>query len=404
MDTFCGCDTETLDDLAERVREGALRLIQLIELLREAAESVDWTGPDADAHRHRTATMAEHGLAAGADLRAKALELRRHAWEQERASELDPGAAVRAELPGDRGGKEIFEEPGRWIGGPMAPADPLDPAPGLRGLRGLPTPPGGWGPWIGGPMAPADPTSPVPSLPTPPGGWGPWSGGPFMPSPPPPVVSGPLPEGEQFALDPEIVAEARGDRELALGSVPVAGHIQTALGLHEELGHLNDRLDEAAGGTVFEPLARVARVPHTVTEPVLGEGSTAGQLAGVLDRSWANVLQTGSEVTAAVGEGDLAAAARAGERGLYRSAENSADLLTITPIPAYAETGADLLGEGADAVRGISPEAAAALESAEATVREDVEGLTDFRETLTDGETWYDARRRYAPMPWDPQG
>ena len=35
MDTFCGCDTETLDDLAERVREGALRLIQLIELLRE---------------------------------------------------------------------------------------------------------------------------------------------------------------------------------------------------------------------------------------------------------------------------------------------------------------------------------------------------------------------------------
>ena len=74
------------------------------------------------------------------------------------------------------------------------------------------------------------------------------------------------------------------------------------------------------------------------------------------------------------------------------------------PISAYAESGADLLGEGADAVRGISPEAAAALESAEATVREDVEGLTDFRETLTDGETWYDARRRYAPMPWDPQG
>ena len=328
MDTFCGCDTETLDDLAERVREGALRLIQLIELLREAAESVDWTGPDADAHRHRTATMAEHGLAAGADLRAKALELRRHAWEQERASELDPGAAVRAELPGDGGGEGIFEDPGRWIGGPMAPADPLDPAPGLRGL---PTPPGGWGPWVGGPMAPADPTSPLPSLPTPSGGWGPWIGGPFMPSPPPPAVSGPLPEGEQFALDPEIVAEARGDRELALGSVPVAGHIQTALGLHEELGHLNDRLDEAAGGTVFEPLARVARVPHTVTEPVLGEGSTAGQLAGVLDRGWANVLQTGSEVTAAVGEGDLAAAARAGERGLYRSAENSADLLTISP-------------------------------------------------------------------------
>ena len=82
MDTFCGCDTETLDDLAERVREGALRLIQLIELLREAAESVDWTGPDADAHRHRTAAMAEHGLihhGVGRGPAATALPLRRQA-------------------------------------------------------------------------------------------------------------------------------------------------------------------------------------------------------------------------------------------------------------------------------------------------------------------------------------
>lgn len=256
-------------------------------------------------------------------------------------------------------------------------------------------------------MAPADPLDTLPSLPSPPtpsGGWGPWIGGPFMPSPPPPVVSGPLPEGEEFALDPEIVAEAHGDRELALGSVPVVGPIQTALGLHEEVGHLNDRLDQATDGTAFEPLARVARLPHTVTEPVLGEGSTAGQLAGVLDRGWANVLQTGSEVTSAVGEGDLAAAARAGERGLYRSAENSADLLTITPIPAYAETGADLLGEGADAVRGVSPETADGMDRVAGTVREHGEGLAEFREAVTDGETLYDQRRRYAPMPWDPQG
>src|SRR5690606_2801738 len=136
MDPFCGSDTETLDDLAERVREGALRLIQLIELLREAAESVDWTGPDADAHRHRTGTMAEHGLAAGADLRTKALELRRHAWEQERASELDPGAAVRDELPGDGGGEGLYADHGRWLGGPITHAEPRTPLlhpPELRG-------------------------------------------------------------------------------------------------------------------------------------------------------------------------------------------------------------------------------------------------------------------------------
>ncbi len=411
MDTFCGCDTETLDELAERVREGALRVIELIELLREVAEAVAWTGPDADAHRRRTGAMAEAGHATGADLRSKALELRRHAHEQKRASQFDPGAAVRAELPGGaesdeegRGTPGFFEDPGPWIGGPMAPADPLGP---LRGMD-PPTLPGGWGPWVGGPMAPADPLDPMPGItvPTPSapaGGWGPWIGGPFMPSSPPPTVQGPLPEGEEYALDPEILAEARKDRELALGAVPVVGTIQTVMGAHEDLGRLHDRIGEAAEGTRFEPLARVARLPHTVTEPLLGEDSTAGQLAGTLDRGWANVIQTGSEVTTAVGEGDWAAAARAGERGMYRSAENSADLLTITPFPALAESGADVLGEGADAVRPISPGAAARIDEVEGLARQSGEDLAGLRGDLTDSESWYDARRRHAPMPWDPR-
>jgi hypothetical protein len=395
MNIFCGCDPESLDELAERVHEGAQRVVALIELLRGAAEAVEWTGADAEDHRRRTGAMAEQGLATGGDLRAAALALRRHAVEQELASQADPLAAVRAELPGDegpdgegRGPERVLEDPGPWIGGPMAPADPLDPLPRLE------RPPGGWGPLIGGPMAPADPLDPLPGLPTPPGGWGPWIGGPFMPStPPPPPASGPLPEGEEFALDPAVLAEAREDRELALGAVPVVGPIQTAMGVHE-----------AAEGTVLEPVARVARLPHTVTEPLLGEDSTAGQIASTLDRGWANALQTGSEVTSALGEGDWGAAARAGERGMYRTAETSADLLTITPVPALSRTGADLLGEGADAVRPLSPDAAAGLERTEGSLREFGEGLEGAREDLTDSERWYDARRRHAPLPWDPQG
>jgi hypothetical protein len=89
---------------------------------------------------------------------------------------------------------------------------------------------------------------------------------------------------------------------------------------------------------------------------------------------------------------------------MYRTAETSADLLTITPVPALSRTGADLLGEGADAVRPLSPDAAAGLERTEGSLREFGEGLEGAREDLTDSERWYDARRRHAPLPWDPQG
>lgn len=429
MNIFCGCDPEALDQLAERLSEKAQRVLELIALLRETAAAVTWVGPDADAHRQHTDAMADHGAEVVADLRAAAQGLRRHAWEQERASEADPWATVRAELPGPAGGgpggdegfswpdlngprlrrPTLLEDPGPWIGGPFQAEDPAGLVPGLSPLD---APDGGWGPAIGGPMQPADPLDLLPegwTSPVPPGGWGPWAGGPFMPSsgPVPPPERAPLPEGEEFALDPGIVASAEGDRRSVLGAIPVVGTIQTAMDVHEEIGAVHDGVEgylTDAGLEEFQPVADIARLPHTLAEPVLGQDSTVGQLAGTLDRSWANVLQTGSEVTDALGEGDWSGAVRAGERGMYRSWGASAELLTITPLPAYAKTGADLLGDGADAVRPVSPGAADGLDGAAEDLRGRAEGVEDALDSLSDSERWYDTRREFAPMPWDPQG
>lgn len=430
MNIFCGCDPEALTELAERLREKARRLLELIELLRETARAVTWVGPDADAHRRRTDAMAEHGAAVVADLRAAVLAMRRHAWEQERASEADPLAAVRAELPGPAGGRSgregtgfswpdleglglrrptLLEDPGPWIGGPFQAEDPTSLVPGLSPLD---APAGGWGPAIAGPMQPADPLDLLPEGWTPPapaGGWGPWIGGPLMPptGPVAPPERTALPEGEEFALDPEILAAAEEDRRFAIGAIPVAGTIQKAMKVHEEIGAFHDGVERSladAGLEELQPLADVTRLPHTLSESLLGEKSTVGQIAEGLDRSWANVLQTGAEVTDAVGQGDWSGAVRAGERGMFRSWGTTADLLTITPLPAHAETGANLLGDAADATRPVSPAAADGLDSAAHELRGHAERADAAIDSLSDAERWYDTRREMAPMPWDPQG
>ena len=383
MNIFCGCDPDALAELAERLHEKALRLRELIGLLRETAAAVTWVGPDADAHRRRTGTMAEAALVVAADLRAAALAARRHAWEQERASQVDPGAAVRAELPGGEFVRRlrrpsVLDDPGRWIGGPFQAEGPVAPFPHL------------------------------PPVPEPSGGWGPLIGGPFMPTSAPFLQPRGLePGGDELALDPEILAGAQEDRRSVLGAVPVAGTIQTTMDVHSGLGELHDGVDRAladAGLEQLQPLADASRLPHRLTEPVLGEDSRLGQVADIADRSWANVLQTGSEITGALGEGDWNGAAAAAERGLFRSAGTSAELLSTSALPAYAETGADLLGDGADALRPVSPEAADGLEELSGGLRGRGEDYEAFLDSFSDAESWYATRREHAPMPWDPQG
>src|SRR5690625_7366569 len=98
---------------------------------------------------------------------------------------------------------------------PLGAADRLPPLPDLGAL----------GPLIGGPLLPSDPLRPVP--------------------PPPP-----LPEGEEFALDPEILPETEQDRRVMLGALPVIGTAQLAMGIHGGVGRIADHVEgsmEASG-------------------------------------------------------------------------------------------------------------------------------------------------------------
>src|SRR5699024_2568008 len=94
----------------------------------------------------------------------------------------------------------------------------------------------------------------------------------------------------------------------------------------------------------------------------------------------------------------------AGERGLYRNIDIGADLLTASPVPAAADAVSDIIGTGADMAEPITPEGAQLLRDAEETIRGHGESWERGQEQLTDPEFYYDLRRRYVPMPWDPQG
>src|SRR5699024_12051827 len=115
--------------------------------------------------------------------------------------------------------------------------DRLPPLPDLGAL----------GPLIGGPLLPSDPLRPVP--------------------PPPP-----LPEGEEFALDPEILAETEQDRRVMLGALPVIGTAQLAMGIHGGAARLCDHAEETLGasglGAATPPSSR-ARLPHHVARTPL---------------------------------------------------------------------------------------------------------------------------------------
>lgn len=89
---------------------------------------------------------------------------------------------------------------------------------------------------------------------------------------------------------------------------------------------------------------------------------------------------------------------------MFRSAGTSAELLSTSALPAYAETGADLLGDGADALRPVSPEAADGLAELSGGLRGRGEDYEAFLDSFSDAESWYATRREHAPMPWDPQG
>jgi hypothetical protein len=387
MNTFWGCETEALTELSTVFGTRAARLRALIETTAGTVHATTWRGPDAEDHRRRTDEMVEVVLRLVERLRRLGELLGEEAEEQETCSRPRSASTPAGDPLGVRATPPWVPDPG-W---------------GLPPLGGPSQPP--LGPMIGGPLMAKDPTAIADALPDL-DDVGPWIGGPFMAPDPGRTLPAPrpVPEDEDFALDPGSLSTAEDVRTSLLGGVPVVGTVQTIAGFHEQAGHLYDGAEQMlqdSGLGAFAPLVDVARIPHTVSGAVLGEDSTFGQLTSGLDRGIANTIQTTGEVAAAIGDGDLAGAAGAAERGLYRQAGVTADVLTAGPFTAVTGTASELLGTGADLVEPVSPEAAAPLHEAARAARDVGEGYQGILDDLTDAERYYDARRAYVPLPWD---
>ncbi|MDN5898907.1 MAG: hypothetical protein L0H74_02440 [Brachybacterium sp.] len=392
MNTFWGCETERLTELSTVFDTRAVQLRALILQARLGVHAVDWIGPDAEEHRRCAEDLVETVITLIERLRKLAELLGREAAEQNLCSRAEEGPARAGDPLGVRATPPWVPDPGERL--------PSLSGPSVEDLL----------PRLGGPLMAEDPSRIAELLPDLPDlrDIGPLIGGPLMAEPPlrPHPASRPLPEGEDFALDPEILAEAEHQRNLVLGGIPGVGLAQTMMSAHEAVGGFYDRVEltlEESGYGAFTPVVSLARIPHDASDVVLGENSVLGQTLSGIDRGVANAIQTGGEVFTAVGDGDLAGAVRATERGSYRHAGSVADILTATPVPAVAETTSDLIGTSAELTEPISPEAAQTLRTAEQSVRDLGHGWEQGQERLTDPEFYYDLRRTYFPTGWDPQ-
>lgn len=389
MNTFWGCETENLTELSTVVGARSERLRTLIQRAAISVRATAWFGPDAEDHRQRTEDLVEFVIELVERLRELGELLDQEAEEQDVCSQPDGGPTQGGDPLGVRATPPWFH-------------DQIDHLPSLRGprLEDLQ-------PQIGGPFMAEDPVKFVENLP----GLddlGPLIRIPVLAEDPPWAVhpSQPLPDGEDFALDPEILAEAEHQRKLMLGGLPGVGLAQTLMSGHEAIGDLYDRAEmtlEENGYGAFTPLVSLARIPHDLSGAVLGEKSVLGQVTSAVDRGVANVAQTSGEILSEVGDGDGAGAFRALERGMFRQVGASADILTATSVPAVADTASDLIGTGADLVEPFNPESAEILRTAEQDVRGSGLAWEQGQEQLTDPELYYDLRRTYLPMPWDPQ-
>lgn len=388
MNTFWGSETEAVTELSAEFATSAGQLEAVITATARAVHAAAWFGPDAVDHRRRTDEVVDTVIRLAEKLRKLGTLLEQEATEQDVCSqpETAPGLA------------------GDPLGVRMAPPWVPDPAVGFPPLRGKGDME--WGPMIGGPFMHPDPPSLVDHLPDLEELW-PMIGGPFMRQDPSPLPSTrPLPEGEEFALDPETLAEAQLDRKLGLGAIPVVGAVQTLMGVHSGMGKVFDRTEqnlEEVGLGAFTPAVSVMRLPHTLSSAILGSDSVPGQVISGIDQGLANVMQTSEEVSSAIGDGDLAGVVRAGERGMYRHAGAMADIFAATPVPALSRTASEVIGTGADLVEPLSPEAAAPLRAAEQASLEFGQAWQHGVDEITDPERYYDLRRQYLPTPWDPQ-
>lgn len=390
MDTFWGCETEELTTLSADVGTRAARLQALIDQAAGSVRTVSWIGPDADRCRQQMEELVSFVIELIEKLRELGELLREEAAQQDLCSAAE-GPWQENPLWGVRAA------PPWWPGGDPDVIPPILAPSGSEDRR----------PTIGGPFMAEDAPWLEELVPKLEALW-PRILGPVIPTGLPWAQAGrPLPEGEDFALDPETVQAAEDLRTRALRAVPYARSLQMML---RAQGAVEGGFDQAEmaleqhGLGAFTPLVSLARTPFDLTGAALGENSGLGQVATAVDDGVANVLQTGDEVLTALGEGDVGGALRAGERGFFRQGGVLADVLTASSGPAYADTASDLIGTGADLLEPLDPGTAQDLRTLEGRFENLEQRWMEGREQITDPEFYYDLRRTYAPAPWDPQG
>lgn len=402
MNTFWGCDTDSMTELAALFGDRAGTLEKLAQGAGTTARTVTWFGPDADDFTIDVDEAVETLISLVETIRRLGELLGDEAEDQDRASSPGGGDVYGVSTRGGAGGplSGILATPPRGPlvdGGPSRPLEEkepwwrtpaggpgliLDPATTTKAFRKLVdlVDAGTIGPIIGGPMV------------------SPWA----RHRPP---VEGPLPEGEGFDLDPELLGRASEQRSRVTGALPVVGMVESVMELQQSTEGRAERWEQGlvdAGLDELTPLTDVVGSADRAMGIFLGKDSQPAQVLDGVDRMWANTQQTGGEVLSAVVDGDPAAALRAAERGAYRHGDAVADVLTATPIPVATDAGASFAEDLAGHVEHVSPEAAETMRENAAEIRESGERWQQAQDEITDGETRYDRRRRHAPLPWDP--
>lgn len=394
MTIFWGLDPDAMQELAEKILEEAERLRELFEILRDRTATVAWEGPDAEDHRSRFAEVDSDLLAVCRALDDRGAQLRDEIAEQERASAAggarDPLEDVRADFPprGSGGAIPSLGDPDLWdpeLGGPFAHRDPAGLARDAEAwFEQLEEEHGPFGPMIGGPFAaPFDPAAV-------------------------PVAYGPgeLPEGEPFAPDQGRLDDAAAERELWLGKIPVVGDIASLPSLYESSGGFYDGMRthmEQAGLGEYTGAVSLMEASHDLGGAAVGERSVLAQYVDGIDRGFANLDQTTSDISAAVGDRDAGGVVRALERSGFRQAEIALDTITANPLPGMVDAVGNASGHLGEAVTPFAPETAARLEHFEQVTETHLEQVEEAWQRATDAETWYDRRRSTVRMPWDPR-
>jgi uncharacterized protein YukE len=358
MPTFLGCDPVQLGDTALLLENHADDVTAQTALLDQAAD-LAWEGADADRFREDLDALRTGTMDLTSALESMARQLREEADQQEQASRADPTGIRRI------------------------PGNPLDKA---RHLWALPAP------------------FSAPAINR---GFARWRE--RMPQISPSAV--PDSDGEPW-ISPEEIEDASHIRHLAVGKIPGAKWVQTAVDVHTDIGHGIDEAEHAAQDLGIDeelsPVLGLARGVHGVTGHAVGQDdSIVGTILGDADVAVANTGRTIRGMTDAVMDGDPGGVAAALETGLvYNSAVGNDVALELLTNHRSSLAPAHWIGSGAqylaDGTEGHVPEAVTDyLRTTGRNAEAGADTADEFADFVTDPEAMLESRRENLSLPWD---